>query len=135
MQTYIHDFLKFCNIPNMDQKNRRLEERFTLQLKAKLSSQPESDQDAIQEETIAANISSGGAFIQTKQDLPLASKVFLEFCLSFEDLQKLRFILSVESLKQCQGKQVWVKATAVIIRVEESGVGVIFDTDYQLSPM
>ncbi len=119
----------------MDQNERRLQERFSLHLKARISSQPDTGQDSFQEETTAANISTGGAFIQTKQKLPMASKVYLEFCLAFDDLKKLRFILSLESLRACEGKQVWVKATAVVIRVEESGVGVIFDADYQLSPM
>ena len=118
----------------MDTKERRLQERFSLDLKAKLST--ESDESPVKEETIAANISSGGAFIHTKQKLTMASRVHLEFCLSLEDLQKLRFILSMDSLRACKGKEeIWVKATAVVIRIEEEGVGLIFDTDYQLNPM
>ncbi len=87
------------------------------------------------DETIAANISSGGAFIVTGRKLPLACTVQLEFLLAFEDLEKLRFILSVESLRACQGKQVRVKASGIVIRVEAKGIGIVFDTDYQVCPM
>jgi hypothetical protein len=118
----------------MDSKERRLQERFTLDLKAKLFS--ETDEEFVKEETIAANISSSGAFVYTKQKLTMASRVHLQFYLTLEDLRKLRFILSMESLRTCKGKEkIWVQATAVVIRIEENGVGLIFDTDYQLTPM
>lgn len=118
----------------MDLKERRLQKRYSLDIKAKLSS--ESSETPLKEETIAANISSGGAFVQTKQKLAMASKVYLEFCVGLEDLKKLRFILSMDSLRACKGKEkIWVKATAVVIRIEEDGVGLIFDTDYQLTPL
>ncbi len=119
----------------MDHQEKRQQERFFRQLKAKLSRDESGELETIDEETIIANISSGGAFIQTTQQLPMASKVNLEFCLAFEDLQKLKFILSLESLRSSAGKKVWVKATAIVIRIEATGVGVIFDTDYQLTPL
>ncbi len=119
----------------MDLKEKRLQKRFPFQLKAKLSTHDDEEKDSLQEEIIVSNISSGGAFLQTKQKLPMASKVFLEFCIAFEHLQKLRFILSLDSLRSFKDKQVSVKATAVVIRAEEDGIGIIFDTDYQLTPM
>ncbi len=119
----------------MNYQEKRRQERFFRQLKAKLSRDETGELETIEEETTIANISSGGAFIQTTQQLPMASKVNLEFCLAFEDLQKLKFILSLESLRSSAGKKVWVKASAIVIRIEETGVGVIFDTDYQLTPL
>lgn len=115
-------------------KERREQERFSLQLQVKFSI---ITQDGVEPtvETLAANISAGGAFIQTDQELPIASKVNLEFYLDFEDLKKLKFILSLDSLKKWSGERLWVKATGVVIRTEPSGAGIIFDTDYQLSPM
>ncbi len=119
----------------MNQKNRRMQERFSLQLKAKLTTHEESSGKKLSKETIAANISSGGAFITTDLDLPLASKVYLEFLLDYEELKKLRFILSASGLKAISKKKTWVKATGIVIRIEKNGLAVIFDKDYQLSPM
>lgn len=114
---------------------RRLQERFFLNLKARISYRfiDEASSEAI--ETVAANISSGGAFLKTTQPLPLSSKVQIEFFLSFDELKKLKFILPVETLKSITGSQVWVKTNGIVIRSESSGVAVIFDQNYQISPM
>ncbi len=89
----------------------------------------------VQYETVTANISAGGAFISTEHPLPIACKVYLEFLLSFSDLKKLRFILSLDMLKKFEGKPVWVLASGVVIRHESNGMAIIFDRDYQLSPL
>lgn len=86
-------------------------------------------------DTVAANISSGGAFIQTTHDFPMAAKVKIEFYVSLADLKRLRFILSMESLRQLANQNIWVIAHGIVIRRETDGVGIIFDTDYQLTPM
>jgi hypothetical protein len=119
----------------MERKEQRLHERFSLDLQVKISASDRNGAIQFSEETTAANISAGGAFIATDRILPLTSPVQLEFLLAFEDLKKLRFILSVESLRACRGKQVRVKASGIVIRVEDRGVAVIFDTNYQISPM
>ena len=113
---------------------RREQKRFSLNLQAKISYRHVEDQSPVID-TVAANISSGGAFIQTAHKFPMATKVNIEFYLSVEDLKRLRFILSMESLKQLTGKNIWVSANGIVIRQEETGVGIIFDTDYRLSPM
>lgn len=114
---------------------RRTQERFFLNLKAKVSYQffDEASTDHI--ETLAANISAGGAFLQTQRTLPLSSKVTVEFLLSFDNLKKLKFILSMSTLMSMSGKEFWVKATGIVIRQEDHGVAVIFDQNYQVSPM
>ena len=119
----------------MTQKERRLQERFSLQIQAKLSTDADSAGHPVSEEATASNISAGGAFLETKRKIPLASKVYLEFLIDFEQLKKLRFILSLDSLKRFTDKKIWVRATGVVIRLEEKGIGIIFDQDYQLSPM
>ena len=107
-----------------------------MDLQVKIFTETKTGEVLFHEETTTANISSGGAFILTDHKFPLADTVRLEFFLAFEDLEKLRFILSVASLREVyKGKHVWVKATGVVIRTEEKGVGIIFDTDYQVSPM
>jgi hypothetical protein len=119
----------------MNNQERRRQQRFSLDLQVKISAASTTGEGVFHEETIAANISSGGVFIITDRKLPIASTVQLEFFLAFDDLAKLQFILSVESLRACKGKHVWVKASGVVIRSEEKGIGIIFDTDYQISPM
>lgn len=112
-------------------KNRREQERFSLNLQAKISYR-HSDQTQVID-TVAANISSGGAFLQTDHKFPLASKVEIKFYISVDDLRKLKFILSMESLRNLQGDHTWFNTTGVVIRQSEEGVGIIFDTDYQLT--
>lgn len=119
----------------MQPHDRRIQQRFSLDLQAKLSTDADSSGTRITEETTATNISSGGAFVTTNLQIPLASKVYLEFLVDYEQLTKLRFILSLHSLKSFTGKKIWVKATGIVIRQEENGLGIIFDQDYQLSPM
>ncbi len=113
--------------------NKRQQERFSLNLQAKISHN--SNESGRQIDTMAANISPGGAFLTTDADIPMAGKVKIEFYLDIDDLKKLKFILSMEALQQLTGRKVWVTATGVVIRKEEKGVGIIFDTDYQLTPM
>ena len=113
---------------------KRAQERFSLNLQARISYRHSEDQLPIID-TVAANISSGGAFLKTSHPFPMAAKVRVEFFLSFDDVKRLKFILSVESLKNLSGTSTWVSATAIVIRREADGVGIIFDTDYQFTPM
>ena len=119
----------------MANNEQRAQERFILQLPAKLSTASGFEGNKIIQETVVANISSGGAFLYTESKLPLASKVYLEFLINLEDLKKLRFILSLDSLKTSIDQKIWVKATGIVVRNEENGFAIIFDQDYQLSPM
>jgi hypothetical protein len=114
--------------------DKRTRERFSLNLQARISYRHSDNQLPVLD-TVAANISAGGAFLRTSHPYPLAAKVKVEFLLSFDDVKRLKFILSVESLKNLTGKNLWVSATAIVIRLEADGVGIIFDTDYQFTPM
>ncbi len=113
---------------------RREQQRFSLNLEAKISYRHREDQPPVID-TVAANISAGGAFLTTSHAFPLAAKVAVEFYISIADLKKLRFILSMESLKRLTGSHTWVKANGIVIRREQDGIGIIFATDYQLTPM
>jgi len=112
---------------------KRHQERFSLNLQTKVSYSSKDQSQLV--DTVAANISPGGAFLSISEDLPLASMVKIVFNLSFDDLKKLKFILSMEALKKLTGGSVWVNATGVVIRKEANGIGIIFSTDYQLTPM
>lgn len=113
---------------------RREQERFFLNLQAKISYRHTEDQSPVID-TVAANISAGGAFLQTDHQFPMAAKVKIEFYVSLADLKRLRFILSMESLRRLADRNIWVVANGIVIRREAGGVGIIFDTDYQLTPM
>jgi c-di-GMP-binding flagellar brake protein YcgR len=113
---------------------RREQKRFSLNLQAKISYRHIEDQSSVID-TVAANISSGGAFIKTAHKFPMAAKVKIEFYLSLADLKRLQFILSTESLRRLTDQNIWVVAHGIVIRRENDGVGIIFDTDYQLTPM
>ena len=119
----------------MESQERRQQQRFSLDLQVKISAETRTGEVLFHEETTTANISSGGAFIRTDHKFPLAGTIQLEFCLALEDQKKLHFILSVAGLRAYKEKHVWVKARGVVIRTEEKGVGIIFDTDYQISPL
>lgn len=119
----------------MEHTERRTHKRFSVDLQATICTTDDAGEIRFTEETIIANISPGGAFIHTTRDLPLGGKVLIEFQLSFEYLEKLRFILSAESLLACRNRQVKVKASGVVIREEKNGCAVIFDTDYQIHPL
>jgi c-di-GMP-binding flagellar brake protein YcgR len=118
----------------MQEKERRLHERFSIQIQAKMTAETLSGKTPMME-FLTADISAGGAFIKTEHPLPLVSKVRLEFLLSLEDLQTLRFVLSLETLKSWKGKRVWVSASGIVTRSAEDGMGIMFDENYQISPM
>ena len=113
---------------------QRGQERFSLNLQARISYRHMEDESPVFD-TVALNISSGGALVKTDHKFPMAAKVKIEFFLGFNDLKKLRFILSRESLQHITGKNIWVSATGIVIRQEGGEVGVIFDTNYQFTPI
>ncbi|MDK9705459.1 MAG: PilZ domain-containing protein [Desulforhopalus sp.] len=114
--------------------DKRSQERYSRNIRARITYRHQTEEVPVID-TVTANISSGGAFLETAHPFPLAAKIKVEFLLDFDDLKRLKFILSLESLRSLSGKTVWVCATAVVIRREAGGVGIIFDTDYQLTPM
>ncbi len=119
----------------MQNSERRLKERFNFDIPAQISRDPQTLSHGAQGKASVANISSGGVFISTTETFPLASKVYLKFLVSYDQLKKLRFILSHKSLQSYHGQEIWVTATGIVIRTEEHGVAIIFDENYQLSPL
>lgn len=125
-------FLKQDTVPaGLD---KRAHERFYLNIPVKIASRPFSEQPPFINGTLV-NISSGGVFISALLDLPIATKIYLEFELNLEELSKLQFFLSLKNLKKYNGKQVQLHTTGVVIRVEKEGSAIIFDTDYTLTPL
>ncbi|CAG35423.1 PilZ domain-containing protein [Desulfotalea psychrophila] len=115
-------------------REQRSGKRFSLETAVKITYR--HNQEPEQVETVSANISNGGAFLRTLQPLPLASKLQVEFLLDMENLKKLRFILSINSLKEfCQRPRVWVITTGVVIRQEADGIAMVFNNNYTVTPI
>ncbi len=115
-------------------ENSRKHKRFSLDLQVKIMAESRTGVTPLLE-FVTANISTGGAYLKTETPLPIASKVHLEFLLSLEDVQKLHFVLSLDSLRAYKDKRVWVKASGIVIRVDKKGMAIIFDENYQILPM
>ncbi len=118
----------------MSAEKSREHERFSVRIKTKVTAEIPSGKAPVME-FLTANISSGGAFIETANPLPLVSKVRLEFLLSLEDIQSLKFILSLETLKSWKGNRLWVSATGTVLRCQDDGMGIMFDENYQINAM
>lgn len=113
---------------------RRREERFSLELKARIIYRHREESPVI--ETVSADISEGGAFLKSNHPFPMASKLQVEFLVSLQHLRMLKFILSVNSLRQLnQESTLWISTTGIVIRQQDDGVAVIFDKDYTITPM
>jgi len=116
---------------NTEQRDKK---RFALNLEAKVLYR-RATEDTLTINTVAADISAGGAFLKTLHPFPMAAQIKIHFRINYNDLKKLKFILSIDSLRRLSGGKVWVTATGIVVRQEENGVGIIFDTDYQLTPL
>lgn len=116
------------------EREKRLQDRYHVEIPVRVAQKPFEDDPPTVDATLS-NISSGGIFIATEQDFPIASMIYLEFAIPYEDLAKLQFVLSLDSLRALSGKTVKVNATGIVIRVQKGGSGIIFDTNYMLQPM
>lgn len=117
-------------------ENQRNAERFSLQVEAKVTQRHSESPPVIT--TVAANISNGGAYLETTHPFPIASKIQVEFFLDIESLKKLKFILSVDSLKtlaRADNKSLWITTTAVVLRQDDKGIAIVFDTNYTLTSL
>jgi len=115
-------------------KERREQERFFLGLQAKLTFRHHTEAAPVMT-VVAANISAGGAFLQTDHDIALAAKVQVEFLINLDDLRRLKFILPADKLRKLDSRDFWIKTTGIVLRKESDGIGVIFTKDYQLSSL
>ena len=118
----------------MSAGERRQHERFSIEIQVKMTAETLSGKTPMMEFR-TANISAGGALIETNEPLPLASKLRLEFLASLDNLQTLKFILSLETLKAWKGRRVWISASGIVVRHETGGMGIMFDENYQIHPM
>jgi len=99
----------------------RRKERFSLKLPAQISATEDSGGKALVAET--KEISSVGAFFEIDQPIQVGAEVEIEL------------VLSLEKLKQLQGKHARIKISGLVVRADEKGMAVCFDEDYEISPL
>lgn len=113
---------------------RRHQKRYTLKTNIQVCYQDKKLQTV--KRSMAANISNSGAFLPIEELPPLNSRVAIQFLLELDEVQKLRFVLSLASLKELsRNKRVWVTTNAHVIRHEQDGVAVIFAENYSTTPL
>jgi hypothetical protein len=106
----------------MKMNERRKMERFSLQLLARVSVRGEGEgQHDI--ELLTKNISAGGAFIQTPGSLPIGTRLNIEV------------LLPIGEIKKVKGEMALIKVTGSVIRIDEKGMAISFDEDYQILPL
>ena len=106
----------------MKWKEKRELERFALDLPAQINLISSNVEDKIEVKT--SNICSGGAFFKMFRPLPVGTAVRITL-----NLPLSRF----DSLKDyCRSSQ--IRMTGKVSRCEQSGMSVLFDTEYQIHP-
>ena len=99
---------------------KRTVERFSLRLPARVSVYKRDRDDEVME-FLSSNISAGGAFFETKQDLPVGTEV------------KIVLLVPMKKIRRPGGKDACIKASGLIIRSEEKGFAVRFGEKYEIS--
>ena len=106
----------------MKWKEKRKLERFALELPAQINLISSNVEDKIEVKT--SNICSGGAFFNMFHPLSVGTAVRITLHLPLS-----RF----DSLKDyCKSSQ--IRMTGKVSRCEQSGMSVLFDTEYQIHP-
>jgi hypothetical protein len=101
-------------------ENRKLK-RFELDIPARLLVTTD-DQKKEVIELKTANISAGGAFLQTEHRLPEGTRVQLDI------------VLPVEKIKELIGMYGCVTVIGSVTRSEPEGIAVVFDNKYEIMP-
>jgi hypothetical protein len=107
-------------LDNFEEK-RKLE-RYSLKLPAWISLTDENGKRRTIE-FFTANVSAGGAFIDTNTPLSIGTKVDIDIFLSINKLEKLG------------GKKSRIGVTGSVIRTEPTGMALMFDKQFQISPL
>jgi len=101
--------------------DRRKLERFDLKLPAKLSwSGKDKKHESI--ELMTDNICSGGAYLAMENPLPKGTEV------------KMGMILNLDRLHELGGRQSHIHVSGSVIRNDQQGMAICFDSKYKISP-
>jgi hypothetical protein len=100
---------------------RRHIERFTLEIPARVVISTNDNKKEIME-LRTVNISSGGAFFHTDQNVPEGTTVQADL------------ILDTDRLKELLGSMSYIRVSGQVVRVEDEGIAVSFDNRYEIMP-
>jgi c-di-GMP-binding flagellar brake protein YcgR len=107
-----------------DMDERRKLERFDLNAPARIQVELESGRKEELNLT-TKDVSSGGAFLYSEERVPEGANV------------KLEFLISMEALRSLVGEKgrVKVKVNGKVIRVDEDGIAIRFDSKYKITAL
>ena len=105
----------------MTKPRKRKGKRYSLSFPMKLSVTGGSKK-VKEHKVLTENVSSGGAFVNTKKPLPIGSEVDIEM------------IIPLERLRKIEGKKVSVRVSGVVVRSGKSGMAINFDETYEILP-
>ena len=101
--------------------NRRKQERFNLIIPTRLVLTNDG-QDAEVIEINTANLSAGGVYFKTQQNITEGTQV------------SLSFVLPIEKLARALDANTFVKLKGKVVRVDMEGIAISFDGDYEIMP-
>ena len=109
-------------VDRLDSDRRQLQ-RFPLRAPAIVRTAVQDSESVV--ELYTRDICSGGAFLQTDHPLPEGINV------------EITLFLLISALRHVQGRPGKVKITTVgtVVRSEEAGMAVAFDSEYQMVPV
>lgn len=109
---------------DMESSERRIVERFDLEIPARLRILAENEA-AGEIELQTENISCGGAFFRTPTPLPEGTDVRIDLVLNLDRLKTLKTSVG----------NVHIELTGTVNRSEASGMSVCFHPEYRIQPL
>ena len=96
-------------------------ERFSLELPTSLfvTSQSEKSESI---ELLTSNVCAGGAFYKTETPLPSGTE------------WRINLIISLDKLKNIEGKRSRIEVLGSVIRTDQQGMAICFDEKYKILP-
>lgn len=101
-------------------ENRKME-RFSLDLAGLLSINGRSEDGVRKFQTV--DICAGGALFHTTESVPLGAEISVDL------------ILPLDRFKEIKTKRALIEVSGKVIRKENNGVAVCFDSQYKISPI
>ena len=101
-------------------ENRKME-RFSLDLAGLLSVNGRSEEGLRKLQTI--DICAGGAFFQTSETVPLGTEISVDL------------VLPLDRFKEIKTKRALIEVRGKVIRKENNGMAVSFESRYKISPI
>ena len=103
-------------------EDRRRFERFPLELPVRIDwVDPGQNRETLA--LVTKDVSAGGAFIPTKEEIPTGTRV------------QLRLVVTSKKLKELSCAQALVRVKGTVIRRDPTGIAICFDEDYDLTSL